>query len=247
LFWVLGPWLGSAASTLREEIEKEHLAARQEWRTNRTNLVVVLRYGETAFAWADTVASNDQRAAVADEAVTALRSAVRDHPGSAAAHYFLAMNLGQLARTRTFGALRLVDEMVEHFNLARGLDPALEHSGPDRNLGRLHHQAPGWPFSVGSAAKARRHLEAAVERAPEFPANHLALLDFLVAHKETAGATKQLETLDGIWEAAKQRWKEREWEDDWNEWNEQRDGIRRQLERLGGKPAVSLVPPKRQK
>lgn len=246
LLWAVLPSFCVGAASLREEIEKDYRTARQAWQTNRTNLVVALRFGETAFAWGDTVSTSAERATVAEETVAALRAVARDHPRSAVAHYFLAMNLGQLARTRTLGALRLVEEMVEHFNLALGIDPALEHSGPDRNLGRLHHLAPGWPLSVGDDAKARRHLEAAVKRVPEFPANHLALLDFLVAENDAAAVAKQLETLDGIWESAKRRWATRDWEDDWIEWNEQRDNIRRQLEKLGGKP-TPLLPPKQQK
>ena len=71
---------------------------------------------------------------------------------SAPAHYYLGMNLGQLARTKGLAALRLVSQMEHEFTRARELDEQLDWAGPDRNLGLLYRDAPAIG-SVGSRAE----------------------------------------------------------------------------------------------
>jgi tetratricopeptide (TPR) repeat protein len=235
--------LARAETTLKEEIEQQYRTARRDWQTAGTNLAAQLRFGETAFAWADTVQTSSEREAIAEESVSALRRTVRDHPESGMAHYYLAMNMGQLARTRTLGALKLVGEMEVEFKAAIRLDPAIHFSGPDRNLGQLYHFAPGWPLSLGDPVLARRHLDAAVKRAPDFPANRLSLVALLLDRRDVEEATKQLEAVDRLWDTARKRWSTREWEDDWTEWTELRDKLRNHMDELTSPP----VPPKRKK
>jgi hypothetical protein len=236
-------FVASAETTLRQEIEQEYQASRRDWQSNGTNLAVLLRFGEKAFIWADTVQTSSERETISEESVSALRNAVRDHPKSASAHYYLALNMGELARTRTWGALKLVREMEVEFKAAIALDPTLDFSGPDRNLGQLYHFAPGWPASLGDDKLARIHLDAAVKRAPEFPANRLSLIELLLDRRESTEARKQLEAVDKNWDQARKRWSSREWEDDWTEWTEMRDKHRKHLEELTGPP----VPPKLRK
>lgn len=59
-----------------------------------------------------------------------MQNVARD-PKSAAGHYYLGMNLGQLARTKLLGALKLVDEMEREFKAAVALDERFDHA--DRN------------------------------------------------------------------------------------------------------------------
>ena len=47
-----------------------------------------------------------------------------------AGHYYLAMNLGQLARTEMIGALKIVKEMENEFEIAADIDPRFDHAGP---------------------------------------------------------------------------------------------------------------------
>jgi hypothetical protein len=151
--------------------------------------------------------------------------------------------MGQLARTRTLGALKLVREMEVEFKAAIRLDPSIHFSGPDRNLGQLYHFAPGWPASLGDDTLARRHLETAVRRAPDFPANRLSLIELLLDRHDVDEAKKQMEAVDQLWDTARKRWSSREWEDDWAEWTELRDKHRKHLAGLTSAP----VPPKRRK
>jgi hypothetical protein len=233
----------SAGTTLRQEIEQEYRTSRRDWQSNTTNFAALLRFGEKAFVWADTVQTSSEREAVSEESVSAMKLAVRDHPKSAAARYYLAMNLGELARTRTFGALGLVREMEVEFKAAIALDPTVDHYGPDRNLGQLYHFAPGWPASLGDDKLARRHLDTAVQREPDFPANRLSLIELLLDRRDATEARKQLDALDALWDTARKRLSAREWEDDWAEWTELRDKHRKHLTKLTGAP----VPPKLRK
>src|SRR5258708_2573305 len=139
------------------------------------------QFARAGFDWAEFAAGNAPRAQIAIEGIAACRQAIALNPKLAAAYYYLAMNLGQLARTKKLGALKLVDEMEINFKAAIALDPAFDYAGAHRSLGLLYLNAPGWPASIGSRAKARQPLQKAVELCPEYPDNRLSLLE---AHLE---------------------------------------------------------------
>ncbi len=106
----------------------------------------------------------------------------RANPNSAPAHYYLAMNLGQLARTEFLGALKLVREMEREFKTAAELDAQFDFAGPERSLGLLYRDAPGWPVSIGSKRKARelsgtgRKTRARLSRKPSEPRRILSAM-----------------------------------------------------------------------
>ena len=52
--------------------------------------------------------------------------------------------------------------------------------GPHRSLGRLYHQAPGWPISIGKKGKAMDHLERAVQIGPSFFHNRIFFAELLI-------------------------------------------------------------------
>ena len=70
-------------------------------------------------------------------------------------------------------------------------------AGPHRALGRLFHQAPGWPISVGNKLKAVEHLERAVELAPEFFNNRSFLAELYLDMGRKDKAREHLEYLVG--------------------------------------------------
>ena len=87
------------------------------------------------------------------------------------------MNIAQLAQTKTLGALSLVRQMETQWNIAVKLDPHVDFAGPDRNLGLLYRDAPGAPLSIGSRVDALQHLLTAVALNPDYPENHLNLIE----------------------------------------------------------------------
>jgi tetratricopeptide (TPR) repeat protein len=202
--------------------EKVLLAARGEYQRQPTNSEAAWRFASACFERAEFAASDAERATLAVEGIDAMRTLTAREPKSAAGHFFLAMNLGQLARTKTLGALKIVDEMETEFKAAHALNERMEHAGPDRNLGLLYLEAPGWPASIGSKPKARRHLERAVELAPDFLENQLNLLDAHVRWADKKGLERSLKSLEAAWPTAETNFTGATWEAAWVDWHERK-------------------------
>ncbi len=192
-------------SKLRSESETNGVEAR--W-----------KFARACFDWADFSDSNSKREEIANEGIAASRKVVEISPSSVEGHYYLAMNLGELAQTKSLGALRIVPHMESEFKIALKLNPDFDFSGPDRNLGLLYLQAPGWPASVGSKSKSRLHLQQALKRAPEYPENLLNMIEAELEWSEKASAAKHLDDLEKLWLKAKITLGASEWEINWVDW-----------------------------
>lgn len=189
----------------------------------------IAAFGRTSFELAEFATNAVERAALAEAALTPLRGLVERQPQFAAGHHYLAMNLGQLARTRTLSALRLVGEMERAFLAAARLDPGLDHAGPDRYLGKLYRDAPPWPASIGSRTKSRRHFELSVRRAPDFPENPLCLIEALLQWGEAKAASTAAKLYAERVVSARARWVGPEWTHDWKDWEARWQRIERRL------------------
>ena len=202
----------------------------------QTNSVTNLwRLGRAAYDHAESLTREKAKAQVAESGIAACRLAIRDNPTRAEAHYYLAMCLGELARTKMLGALRLVREMSEEFERVRVLDEAFDFAGADRGLGLLYLEAPGWPTSIGDRKKARLHLERAVALAPQYPENRLALLDLLIRTKDLRGAATELANLNRLWEEMRQKLAGDAWNTSWPDWERQRQELTAKLSPPNGK------------
>lgn len=212
-----------AAKTGVAYAESVLVAARSRYqREAQTNAEAAWQFGQACFDRAEFAASDTERAKLAVEGIAAMRALIAREPKLAAGHFFLAMNLGQLARTKLLGALKLVDEMEQEFKTARALDEHFEHAGPDRNLGQLYFQAPGWPASIGSHAKARKHFEHAVALAPNYPENRLNLLEAYCDWDDHNGIRRELKAIAELWPAAKTNFTGAAWAFDWTNWEKRR-------------------------
>jgi hypothetical protein len=114
-------------------------------------------------------------AAIDPEARKGARGEAVARVGPAAAEplYLEAVCKGILARARGF--TQLVDgrnEIIEALERVAQLAPDLDDAGAERELGRLYAALP--TASGGDLAEARRHLEAAVDRAPRSVRNRIA-------------------------------------------------------------------------
>ena len=202
-----------------ERAQKRFSESRTQFRSNRGNPEFALSFGLAAFDHAEYAADSEQREEIALEGIAACRSVVASQPESAAGHYYLAMNLGQLARTKTLGALRLVSEMETEFQISRDLDENFDFAGPDRNLGLLYSEAPGWPTSIGSRSKARHHLHRAVVLKPDYPENRLNLLEAHLKWGDKARVSHEFQALKELWPKAKQEFTGEPWEASWADWD----------------------------
>jgi tetratricopeptide (TPR) repeat protein len=218
------PWKTSAAFA-----EKEFVRAQSQFKSAPDNPTNAWQFARATFDYAEFSTNNTQRAALANLGITACRPLVWLRPELAAGHYYLAMNLGQLARTEHLGALALVKEMEQEFKVAGGLDPQFDHAGPKRNLGLLYRDAPGWPVSIGNPSKSLSLLRQAVKLAPDFPENHLHLIEAYLKWNEPDDAKTELRALDTIWPAAQTTLTGPKWAQSWDNWSARRDAVRKQL------------------
>ena len=198
---------------------REFNKTRAAWLASPTNTAACWNFGRASFDWAEFATNDTQRAAVAEEGIRACRQAVAIAPNLAQAHYYLGMNLGQLARTQTLGAIRLVSQMETSFIRAKELDASFDFAGPDRCLGLLYLDAPGWPASIGDKPKAREHLESAQALAPDHPENRLNLLEALVRWRDKKALPAALAETEKVLASARSRLTGEEWEASWADWN----------------------------
>ncbi len=188
------------------------------------------KLARAAFDWAEFARDDKQREEIALVGIAAARRAIALDSKSAAARYYLPMNLGQLARTRTIGALKLVDEMEVEFKKVRQMDKTFDFAGPDRNLGLLYLEAPS--FSVGDDKKARFHLQKAVELSPDYPENRLNLIEAYLRWGEISLAQQELDLLEKSLLLARKTFQGEEWVVSWIDWDKRLIAIRQKLKKV---------------
>jgi hypothetical protein len=218
-------WKISAAFA-RSEFQRAQI----QFLSDANNPTNAWQFARAAFDFAEFATNDTERATLANQGIVACRTLVAREPEIAAGHYYLAMNLGQLARTKFLGALALVKEMEPEFKTAGDLDAQLDHAGPERNLGLLYRDAPGWPASIGNPSKAQSLLKQAVKLAPDYPENYLHLIESYLKWNEPDGAKKELRALDAIWPAARTNLTGEKWEQSWDNWSMRRDAMHKQLD-----------------
>lgn len=174
--------------------------------------------GRACFQRAEFAKDDKERVALAEEGIKACRELVKRKPDSVGGYYYLAMNLGQMARVKKLQALGMVKEMEGHFNRARELDEKFSYAGPDRNLGLLYLRAPRF-ISVGDKVRALKHLRHAAKLAPEYPANHLNLLEAFIDAEDEKGVAAECATLEILMPAARKKFLGDNWSADWIVWN----------------------------
>jgi hypothetical protein len=209
----------SANSRLAAVAKAEYEAARARFQANPHDPEAAWQAGRASFDWAEFSRDDDERERIAKIGIMASRHAVELDPKSAPARYYLGLNLGQLAQTKSVGALKIVNEMEEEWKRAAELDPTFDHGGSHRVLGALYLEAPGWPLSVGSRKKARAQIEMAVALAPEYPENRLYLLEARIKWDDKKGAAEAMKRCAELLPKARESLKGERWEGHWIDWD----------------------------
>ena len=199
----------------------------REWyglaKTNYLNkpgdAIAAVKFAEACFEWAEFARSSSERAPLALEGIGAAKVAVEKSSKDPGAHFFLAMNKGQLARTKTLGALSLVKEMETAFLQSIKLDAKFDNASAERSLGMLYLDAPGWPTSIGSKSKARKHLERAVELAPDYPTNLLELMDAYLRWEDGDALHKTMQRYRKLLPTARENYSGPKWQNSWKDWD----------------------------
>jgi hypothetical protein len=226
-----------AETTLADDISDTRYAKRAQdafehaqaaYRLQMDNPVAAWEFARACYDWADWATNKEQRADIAREGIAACQQSLV-FTNSAAGHYYMAMNMGQLARSETLGALKLVREMEREFLTSAELDPGADFAGAERGLGLLYRDAPGWPMSIGNRPRARKNLEIAVALASNYPENILNLAESEMKWGEKVEAGKELAALDALWPAAQKAFSGPHWEWSWADWTQRRDALRKKL------------------
>ncbi len=211
----------------------DYQATQTRWQTATNVSPAGWQFARACYTLADFATNDENRADLAVQGIEACRKLIKAEPRSGPGHYWLGMNLGQLARTELLGALSLVREMESEFKTAWNLDPAVDYAGAARSLGLLYREAPGWPTSIGSNHQAREWLERATRFSPDFPENWLVLTESYVAWDETPKARESLQQLAKIWLAARTNFTGVLWESNWADWNARRAAAEAKLAQSG--------------
>jgi tetratricopeptide (TPR) repeat protein len=203
--------LAAETNALATRAQTNFVAAQIKFSTNANDAKIAWEFGRACFDLAECATNKAQKAALAEQGIAACRRAIAIDPKCGPAHLYLGMTIGQVADTkRDLAALKMVKEMEAEFLIARDLDESFDHAGPDRNLGLLYFQSP-IIVSVGNRTKARRHLERAVQLAPESPENHLNLIEAYLKWNEAKAAQRELKALENIWASAKEKFPDENW------------------------------------
>ncbi|MBT5706394.1 MAG: hypothetical protein HOI66_08745 [Verrucomicrobia bacterium] len=218
--------------TEREFFQERYDQAFTAYHKENENPELAIRYVLAAFEWAELALDSSERASIATPAIDVCRQSLSSSPRQAEANYYLALNLGQLAKTKWLGALRIVTEMEERLLTAHSLDRSLDNGGPDRALSRLYFQAPGWPTSVGNKDKAIRHAKKAIIAAPNYPGNRLSYLEILLDHNKYQEAKRQGIITAEVLKNAQDEFGSIYWSYSWKTWNKTWKKLREQLEEL---------------
>lgn len=210
--------------------EVEFQRAQAQFQSNTNDSAAAWQLARACFEL-NAFATNDaRRAELASQGVAASRQSLARASNAAPGHYYLAVELGQLADTRrNLAAFKMVREMEREFKTADDLDEQFDYAGPARCLGLLYRDAPGWPMSIGSRHKARDWLEQAVKIAPGYPENHLNLVESYWQWKDREAASNALQRLDDLWPSARANFTGEAWERNWKDWSARRDAAREKI------------------
>lgn len=217
-------------------IQQNYDNSRRDYNAKPDDDALACKFAAACFDLADFARDSAERAKLANEGIAASRGVVARQSQSGPGHYYLGLNLAQLARTKSWAALGIVNEMDNELKLAVQLDPKIDHGGPDRFLGLLYRDAPGWPISVGSRNKARRHLEHALTLDPNFPDNLLNLAESEYTWNEHSASADHLEQLRGILSEARKKFSGPYWEPSWKDWDHRIEQLQENLGRKSRNP-----------
>lgn len=211
----------------RTHAQKNLATAQKRYEAEPTNSVAAWQVGRACFELVTVLTEPKEMEKRINEGIAASRASVALDPTAAAGHYYLAITVGKLADLkRNLAAYVMVKEVEREFQRARELDEQFCSAGPDRCLGELYFKAPGWPMSVGSRSKARKHLERAAELAPGFPENRLLLAEAYLKWHDKKPLARELEALEKLWPTARTNFAGADWGADWTDWQPRLDKLR---------------------
>jgi tetratricopeptide (TPR) repeat protein len=207
--------------------ERAYTMAREVWQKNPADRDAAWQFARACFDLAEV--DDENRATIAEEGIAACRTSLQRNT-NAGNYYYMALNLGELARTKKLGALRLVAEMETALQRAIELDPTFDFAGPHRTLGMLYRDAPGWPASIGNRSKAKQYLLKATELVPDYPDNQISLVESYLEWGELRNARTAVADAEPNLRQARLKLMGERWRSSWRFWDQRWEKIRRKTE-----------------
>jgi len=224
--------ISSVPTNIVAHLQQQLITARERFAAEPTNHIAAWQLGRACFAWGNLLKTPAAKEKVFREGVTACRHSLALDAQSAPANYYLGMNIGRIADLkRNLSAFNMVKEVERSFERARQIDEKFSFAGPDRNLGLLYQNAPGWPLSVGDKKLARKHLQRASNLASDYPENRLNLAEAALEWKDTKLFQSELAALEKLWPHAQTNLTGPDWELDWLDWEQRLKALRQRLNR----------------
>ncbi|MCB9895653.1 MAG: hypothetical protein H6839_14495 [Planctomycetes bacterium] len=129
-------------------------------------------------AWiAEYSTDNVERERHANRGITYANTALKLKEGAAEATFFHGVLAGFIGDLDHDYGLDAVSNIEADMKLLMDSDTDFANGGPWRVFGVLQLRAPGPPVSIGSLRNGKKNLEKALEKAPDWPENHLYMAE----------------------------------------------------------------------
>jgi len=142
----------------------------------------------------DHTPTNDAKKPIFQQGIDHAKKAVELDPNKPDGHFWLGVNYGVYGEAKgILKSLALVKPIKAAMRRVLELEPAYDHGGADRVLGRVYHELPG--FAGGSEKLSLEYLLKSVGYGPRVGLNLLYLSDTYLSLDRVEDARKALETI----------------------------------------------------
>ncbi len=142
----------------------------------------------------DHTGAKDLKKTILLAGVEYAKKAIEINPNKPDGHFWLGVNYGVYGEAKgILKSLALVKPIKAEMNRVVQIDPAYDHGGADRVLGRVYHEVPG--IAGGSEKKSLEHLLKAVEYGPRVGLNLIYIADTYLSLDRVEDARKALQTI----------------------------------------------------
>lgn len=145
----------------------------------RSDEYATLWQAARASAWLGEYGGDDKvRESHVRRGLTWVNTSLKANPDGVEGQFYHGVLSGLLGDLDNSYGMDAVKQIEERMTALMERDTDIAHGGPQRVFGVLLLRAPGPPASIGSLRNARKHLERAVEIAPNWPENQLYMAEW---------------------------------------------------------------------
>ena len=143
------------------------------------------------YYWLGTHSAEDVQTDLFQKGIDWSKKAIELNPKSAGGHFWLGVNNGKYGESRgILKSLFLVGPIKDEMQQVISIDPAYEHGGAYRVLGRMYFKLPG--FAGGGIDKSITNLKKSLEYAPNVSTTHVFLAESYIKKKDYQSAKNEL-------------------------------------------------------